>query len=275
MIPVFVINLRHRLGRRQAMLEQLAGVGLAPEFFPAIDGRALNREAMPELCEARELSDGEVGCYLSHLGVWREIARRGLDCALVLEDDVLLDPPLLALLAQLQPGRLRDIDVVRLSSLMRQVGKPLQPLIEGFSLVLPTKSPSGLQGYVVTARGARRLVEAFSVPCMAVDTAVDGAWRHGLHVVMVAPPVVHHDLATHSSIEATGRRRGRRSPRGLAVWAASVRKQLTMSGVFRNLTGRGWGAYWCTRTVSGPPPARLIKPPAASPAIPESPAGFA
>ena len=275
MIPVFVINLRHRLGRRQAMLEQLAGVGLAPEFFPAIDGRALNREAMPELCEARELSDGEVGCYLSHLGVWREIARRGLDCALVLEDDVLLGSALPSLLAHLKPAMLRNIDVVRLSSLMRQVGKPLEPLIEGFSLLLPTKSPSGLQGYVVTARGARRLIKAFSVPCMAVDTAVDGAWQHGLHVVVVAPPVVHHDLTAQSSIETTGRRRARPSHRGLALWAASARKQLLLSMVFQSLTGRSWGAYWCTRTVSDPPHARLIKPPVASPAIPESPAGFA
>jgi glycosyl transferase family 25 len=254
MIPVFVINLGHRPDRRQAMREQLARVGLVPQFFPAIDGRALNREAVPALREAGELSDGEVGCHLSHLGVWREIAARGVDRALVLEDDVLLSAALLGVLEQLTPQRLRDIDVVRLSSLMRQVGKPLVPLADGFSLWLPTKSPSGLQGYVVTARGARRLVDAFSVPRLAVDTAVDGAWQHGVQVVMVAPPVIHHDVGAPSSIEITGRRRPRRPDRGLAKWAASVRKQLTLSGAFQKLTGRRWGAYWRTRTVSGPHP---------------------
>jgi len=252
MICVFVINLAHRLDRRQTMQEQLARVGLVPQFFPAIDGRALSREAVPALREAGELSDGEVGCHLSHLGVWREIAARGVDCALVLEDDVLLSAALLPVLEQLTPERLRDIDVVRLSSLMRQVGKPLEPLAGGFSLWLPTKSPSGLQGYVVTGRGACKLVDAFSVPRVAVDTAVDGAWQHGLHVVMVAPPAVHQDLAAHSSIEATGCRKGRRSHRGLALWAASMHKHLTLSRVFKKLTGHGWEAYWRTRTVSGP-----------------------
>ncbi len=253
MIPVFVIHLDHRVDRRQSMLEQLARVGLAAEFFPAVDGRAIHRAAMPELCEAGELSDGEVGCYLSHLGVWRQIAARGIDRALVLEDDALLSPALPAMLDQLTPDQLRDIDVVRLSSLMRQRGKPLWPLAEGRSLLLPVKSPSGLQGYVVTARGARRLVDAFSVPRMAVDTAVDGAWQHGLNVVMVAPPVVQHDLAVHSSIEGTGRRKGRRAARGLALWTASVRKQLMLSRVFRTLTGRARVAYWLTPSVSDPP----------------------
>jgi glycosyl transferase family 25 len=41
-VPVFVINLARDAERRAHMAEVLDAVGLAAEFVPAVDGRALN-----------------------------------------------------------------------------------------------------------------------------------------------------------------------------------------------------------------------------------------
>ncbi|XP_015682890.1 probable inactive glycosyltransferase 25 family member 3 [Protobothrops mucrosquamatus] len=96
---VFLINLARRPDRRERMLEALFELEIDPLVVDAIDGRALNSSSIKKLgidllpgyydpFSGRTLTKGEVGCFLSHHHVWKEVVERGLEKSLVLEDDI-------------------------------------------------------------------------------------------------------------------------------------------------------------------------------------------
>lgn len=82
---VFVINLKNRTDRRHDMERELESVGLSRAdviWFDAV------RPEEP----AGFQSIGARGCFLSHLGIIRLAAARGLSSVLILEDDVEFGP---------------------------------------------------------------------------------------------------------------------------------------------------------------------------------------
>ena len=99
-LPVVVINLPHRLDRWEAISNRMAAAGLDQlTKAPAVNGHALSDTTI-----ARFLAPGQtlpldapechlsltrpaVGCFLSHLAVWRWVLATGVSRALVLEDD--------------------------------------------------------------------------------------------------------------------------------------------------------------------------------------------
>jgi glycosyl transferase family 25 len=130
-IGIFVVNLDRSPSRMRWMERQLTALGLEFTRIRAIDGD--HDDIAMEIARAgltlgepaeRPLGLREMGCYLSHLKVFRAVQRANLDAACVLEDDVELSrdfPRALRSLAQhrtstivakLEPWRKRRIGVV-------------------------------------------------------------------------------------------------------------------------------------------------------------------
>lgn len=209
-MKVLVISLRRSVDRRRSVEEHLQQAGVEFEFFDAVDGRAIDHEASQAQGARWKLTPGEVGCYLSHVDVWKRIVSEGLPSALVLEDDALLAPDAWPLIKQCAAWG-ADWDLIRLSAIEKQVGWRVASLGRGHHLVLPTKSPSGSAGYVVSLAGARRLLAALSVPATPIDTALDEYWAYGLNIPMVVPPLVlHGDVGNASTIDRESHERARR-----------------------------------------------------------------
>jgi glycosyl transferase family 25 len=75
---VFYINLEHRTDRKSHVESQLQSIGLVGERFNAI-----------------QLSNGAIGCSMSHLKLLQDAKKNNLDHILIVEDDILfLDPEL-------------------------------------------------------------------------------------------------------------------------------------------------------------------------------------
>lgn len=75
---VFYINLEHRADRKSHVESQLQSIGLVGERFNAI-----------------QMSNGAIGCSLSHLKLLQDAYKNNLDHILIVEDDILfLDPEL-------------------------------------------------------------------------------------------------------------------------------------------------------------------------------------
>ncbi|MDD2988187.1 MAG: glycosyltransferase family 25 protein [Zoogloea sp.] len=190
-MQIFVINLERSIERREKMHRHLASLGLAAEFIPAIEGSRLAKGSIPPGTEPG-LSPGEVGCYLSHVRSWQEIVDRRLSHAIVLEDDVSCSPSMIRVADEVASLGL-PIDAVRLSALRPIRGILLTTLSGGENLILPTKNPSGAQGYMVTFGGAKRLLATLSVPRCPVDTALDAYWMYGLRIPLITPSVVEEE----------------------------------------------------------------------------------
>ncbi|KAF2984600.1 hypothetical protein EK904_003546 [Melospiza melodia maxima] len=96
---IFMINLKRRKDRRDRMLRTLYEQEIAVKVVEAVDGKALNTSQLKALSiemlpgyrdpySSRPLTRGEIGCFLSHYYIWKEVVSRGLEKTLVIEDDV-------------------------------------------------------------------------------------------------------------------------------------------------------------------------------------------
>jgi len=99
-LPIAVINLPHRTDRWQALARRMAAVGLDKLIqAPAVVGAGLPERQISALLRTPgdvadrpprshlALTRPAIGCFLSHLAVWRWLLRTNLPRLLVLEDD--------------------------------------------------------------------------------------------------------------------------------------------------------------------------------------------
>ena len=109
MVFARVISLEKRKDRLAAFRQEAMYTDVASiwSVTPAVDGRKLDLSTVPMVAEARmtlhsqiisgkrlahrDLSPGAVGCYLSHMKVWKALVESGEPFGIVFEDDVSFD----------------------------------------------------------------------------------------------------------------------------------------------------------------------------------------
>ena len=235
-LPIYVINLPASTERRRAMEEQLRRVGATAQFFPAIDGRQIRPELPVEL-RSSELTDGELGCYMSHVALWKRIAHSALPFAVVLEDDVCLSPAFLQVCKELTTSHL-IFDLVRLGSLRKAKGIPVGRLPTGHELLLATAAPDGTQGYLITRSGAEALLRRISRPTAPIDRQLNQYWEYGLKVLLLREPVVHHNLHLESTIAPSGRAPINTSLPLIQRLRRSIKKRAAIAALRNQITGQ-------------------------------------
>ncbi|MDZ5459072.1 glycosyltransferase family 25 protein [Azohydromonas lata] len=192
-MPVYVINMPSAAQRRRRMQAALQAVGLQAEWVQAVVGRELDAQTLDALYAPRlnrrqfyrPLTPGEIGCYASHLKVWQLMVQRGQPCALVLEDDVALEP---ALPAVLQALALRaDWDMVKLVGRDNEAPAQRLPLAGGAELVRYRRVPSLTGAYAISLEGARKLTQRLPPFGRPVDVDLRHHWEFGLRMFGALP----------------------------------------------------------------------------------------
>jgi len=209
-IPAYVINLEKASERRTRIGLQLDELGVPYQIFRAVDGRLLDDEEVGRRYDAgaallayRPLSRGELGCALSHLGVYRKMLEDGVPFALVLEDDAALGDALPATLESLA-GRLQPSEpvAVLLSHVDKFTKWGREPLDEKRQLVRRYGEWWRAHGYVITRSAAQRLLDGLEPVWCAADywSAFE---RRGLVQVRAVVPycIGLTELAAASSLE--------------------------------------------------------------------------
>ena len=223
---IFVISLARAKDRRAAMIERLNGLGAPYEIVDAVDGEA----AAPALYESRLRRDifrrkygrnmtlGEIGCYLSHYNLWRRVANENIPCALILEDDSEWDDDLLSVAVAVENLQWRW-GVVLLSGKRHKIrGRELATVGDrNRRLVLCDRRMGSAIGYMVSQWGAGLLAEYCRKITAPVDYAYGEWWRSKIPFYVVAPgPVRHIDMGTTIMV------RGARAASPLERFSASL-----------------------------------------------------
>ena len=248
-MQLFVVNLPRAEGRRNRMEQQLATLGLAATFHPAIDGQKLTPEHYAQVDrEARRRlglypqADGSIANWLSQRQVMRKVVENGPDIFAIFEDDAGFSSDLPAVLAALEQ-RTFAFDVVKLSR--RAPTKsfvPCQRLPTGHRVGRIRYSDYGNEGYVLTREAARHFLEHTPKMIREIDQAIPRFWESGLNVFYVDPPVVSHGEQNDSQIE-TDRERSRlvqkhADSRAYILWrrlVSGVTRELRRRPAFRRL----------------------------------------
>ena len=95
----FVINLDSSKDRLAVVSKRLQELGVPFERMPAVNGRALSDEEIAQITYpynhfesrvrfTRELTKGEVGCFLSHRKCWERLLESDKQWAMIMEDDI-------------------------------------------------------------------------------------------------------------------------------------------------------------------------------------------
>jgi glycosyl transferase family 25 len=206
----FVINMERDQNRREAMRARLDAINLPFEFFSAVDGRTLSINDCAHYDGAkrrrffgRDMTPGEVGCLLSHRGIYERMIRDNLKHALILEDDVMFEadfPDVLRALLK-SPIKWNMIRFLGCEKIYNLGQRKIVPLTENYWLARIPGTHGGAHAYLLTLDTARILMAHSARSWLPIDTLHGRCWETGLESLVVHPAPLMPDEAAGSTIE--------------------------------------------------------------------------
>lgn len=196
--PIYLINLHDNTQRLQRSKAEFDRVGLRFERIEGVNGWTLSPIRLQQAYDATKceqhgrhaLIPAEIGCYLSHIEAWRNIANSPAPGGFVFEDDFSakdwLPQVLLALSNDFGPW-----DIVKLFSLHEYPNTLMERHLDAqHKIVLPYKVPTCNTAYALRREAAIRLVQAAEPFFRAVDEDFKFYWEKKLRIGLVLPPPV-------------------------------------------------------------------------------------
>ena len=191
MIEIIVISLATALERRQHAKQQLDFCKLDFTFFdartPATGARndflrIENREFL--INTGRELTEGEIACYASHLALWKRCVELNKPI-MIMEDDFLLGESFADACRQ-TASLIEQYGYIRMQDERR--GKRIKVAnIDNFDLYYYTKMPHSAMCYAITPRVAAAFIAESKYFDAPVDVLVKCIWRHRQRLYGLAP----------------------------------------------------------------------------------------
>lgn len=248
-LEIVVINVKQAEERRRRITAQFATLGHPWRFFEAhttLTNPALRYDPARILrTYGRQMTPAQLALCSSHYTVIAEFAENGAgDYLLVFEDDVLFDTafPLDALTRYCSDT---GIDYIRLFGMYYAGARQLNFFFDR-SIVRYRSSPAGAQAYMLSRKGAARVVETCRDIETAWDLSLDEFWKTGLPIHSVFPfPVM--ERFSPSSVPMN--EYGPLSPRERLTWLAhrarnklrKLRANLRLAQADRSLRARDPG----------------------------------
>lgn len=193
-MKAYVINLDKNTERMAAIDAQLKRLGILYERIPAVYGKALSKaERRKQFASFRSycatgyrLYDGEIGCALSHVAIYKKMMAEAIELALILEDDVVVEEGLLDRVNEVSAFAITDKPQVFLLSAhgAKNTGQIGIEKINGGSCT---------DGYIITLAAAKIVCNA-NFPVVTVsDSWRRWGRRYGLEMYRVWPTTVRQD----------------------------------------------------------------------------------
>lgn len=133
------------------------------------------------------LSPGEVGCFLSHRRCWQRIVDSDWEYALIVEDDLALDPPQWAEALALIEAHADAESFIRLPAKRREVAAVQLAQQGDCKLFLPKVIGLQTVAQVVGRAAAKGLLAATTILDRPVDTFLQMHWIHGQRIQTILP----------------------------------------------------------------------------------------
>ena len=205
-LHTFVITMPNEIDRQNKSKKQLRGICDNFEFFIS------NGKPNKIPCNyigwkrrfyfGRDLTLGEFGCFFSHKSVLEKIVFKKIQKALVLEDDFILLEDFQQSINNLLNCSY-DWELVRLLSkpkLKYKMKKTIFNIDSNYKLVRLSTAPGGAYAYIISLKGAKKLLTAMNNIWCPVDLVMGQPWRTGLEILTVIPPVATWDQSFKSAI---------------------------------------------------------------------------
>lgn len=209
-VPIFVINLKEDKDRWRNIFGQINAFGLPFSRFDAYRGEYVpqpwKEQFFPKTKRAvlshPTLTSGEIGCYASHLACMNMLLEGNHPAAIILEDDIIIDPRLPDIISNIEKIP-ENWDIVHLSGQPKSSFFQLSNFTPDFELIKFSRIPTGALGYIVSRSGAQKFISNKQniVRRFPNDIEVRNAHIRRLNVYGCLPPPVSHNLNFRSTID--------------------------------------------------------------------------
>jgi glycosyl transferase family 25 len=213
-IPVFVINLKCSEERKHHTTKQLNGSGIPFQIIEATDGAELSEDEIrdnPDYAiykcgwNSRYLRKGEIGCALTHLGIYRKIVSENIPLACILEDDNDYAKEFKEILNYWHTGT-EEWDLLYLGhhsgylTKEAQSKKPKRLDHLNCSVGEAVEVPHGSYGYIIRLEAAKKLLSSAYPLKVPFDLFIGNSSALGIRTYLTSPPCVFPNLHFKSTI---------------------------------------------------------------------------
>lgn len=207
--PILYINLSKDKLRRANMEAEFLRLNLKAQRLEAVWWADLSAEKMRDLYSIalnkkqyyKPLSNGEKGCYGSHIEAWKMLLASEAQALVVLEDDICLKDDFSKILTAIDSV---DIEWDMIKLIGREGNEKIASsiyLIDGYEIVDYKKVPSCTTGYIISRTGAEKLIRSRIPFGRPVDIDLRFWWENDLKIFGVHPAaIILADSSADSSI---------------------------------------------------------------------------
>lgn len=194
-MKIFVLSLISSPDRRSTVLKKLGSRGIEFEFLDAVDGRTSDHPYLKNYDEKsflinrrRIAAPGELGCYVSHLLAWEKCVTLD-EPIVVLEDDFELTD-------QFEKGMnflekfVDKVAFIRLEPLEKRIFVTSDKT-DDFSLVKQLNVGMCTTGYIITPRGAKKLLKKAMTIKSPIDLFLKYTFTHDQIIHAITPGIVY------------------------------------------------------------------------------------
>lgn len=201
-MKTFVISLKSSITRREKISKELKGIDFV--FFDAEDVSdreheiySLYKKEKTQLFKGYTLTRPELGCFASHIALWRYCVELD-EPILILEDNIHLLEELVPHLKSLLPLT-HTYGVIKLANFFTRKFKVIDTIDNNHQLISNLKGACGTSAYSISPRAAQTFlahIEGFFEP---VDDFMDNEWRTKQTIYSYQPLLVERSQ-TQSTI---------------------------------------------------------------------------
>lgn len=194
-MKVFLINLDQSTDRLTKCSERLNAENVEFEKISAVYGASLSNTELlkhyaPILNEQqyyKDLTPGEIGCYLSHRKAWQKIVDENIPYCVILEDDFLISGNVKSVFNFIHTLE-ENWDYIKLAGYYKRKVKVADSISMGeFDLVKYAKIPAGTCAQAISLQGAKNLLKHSNQFGRPVDVDLQYWWEKQVHIFGVNP----------------------------------------------------------------------------------------
>ncbi len=197
-----IIHLERSLERKPQVRQLKKVLPYRTKVVEAVDGSKPNNNLLknytPRLLRPYypfSLNSAEVACFQSHRKCWQEILDRGLEAALIIEDDVDIIDGEFTAAVKLAMKEIKMGDLIRFPMKPREKPRNKSVRSDNISIFEPTMVGLGTQAQIVTYDAARRLLEKTEHFDRPIDVYLQLRWKHRVRILTLWP----HGVCERSS----------------------------------------------------------------------------
>lgn len=209
-LPVFIVNLKKDIEKREHMEKLCKKYSLNCRFFDAIYGKCLANEEINQVYAQKKaikyskkgLSLSEIGCALSHKYIYQVMIDERITQALILEDDIEFNGDIEEILNNLSlfPDNWETVLLGHHSHRSRDSetrasvwwSKQITP---NYQLKRPSEIGYGTYGYLINERGAKKLYLKLDQIYKPIDHYTGNDKDVNVYIVNPAPISIHADMS--------------------------------------------------------------------------------